>query len=518
LKDRDGEALARHSPEKRIRLALTELGPTFIKLGQLLSTRPDIAGVKLAEELKQLQANVPADPPDQIRDTIETELAEPVEDLFAEFDDTPIASASIGQVHAAKLLTGEAVVVKVQHVGIEETVREDLDVLMGLALLAERVPELATYRPTATVAEMGRVLRRELDFGREERNLNQFCARYKDDPTVRVPRPFTEFCTARVLTMERIDGIKLADRSRLLAEGFDLEEVARRGAKLYLDMIFEQGFYHADPHPGNLVLLPGNCIGLLDFGMVGRIEERLRESIEEMLLAISHRDVAMLTSVIKRIGDAPPDLDEQSLAVDVADFLGDYGSQALDQFDLSGALNDMTEIIHRYKVKLPPQVAMLLKTLVTLEGTGKLLSPKFSLMELIQPLHRRMIMRRLSPQRALRRLMRFYVEAERLAEVLPRRLTEILEQVQAGKFDVHLDHRGLEPSVNRLVFGMLTSALFLGSSLMLSQQVPPVLFPDNSYFGLHRLSILGLLGCFVSILLGLRLIRAIHKSGHLDSH
>jgi ubiquinone biosynthesis protein len=139
-------------------------------------------------------------------------------------------------------------------------------------------------------------------------------------------------------------------------------------------------------------------------------------------------------------------------------------------------------------------------------------------MELIQPLHRRMIMRRLSPQRALRRLMRFYVEAERLAEVLPRRLTEILEQVQAGKFDVHLDHRGLEPSVNRLVFGMLTSALFLGSSLMLSQQVPPVLFPDNSYFGLHRLSILGLLGCFVSILLGLRLIRAIHKSGHLDSH
>jgi ubiquinone biosynthesis protein len=211
-------------------------------------------------------------------------------------------------------------------------------------------------------------------------------------------------------------------------------------------------------------------------------------------------------------------LDEQSLAVDVADFLGDYGSQALDQFDLSGALNDMTEIIHRYKVKLPPQVAMLLKTLVTLEGTGKLLSPKFSLMELIQPLHRRMIMRRLSPQRALRRLMRFYVEAERLAEVLPRRLTEILEQVQAGKFDVHLDHRGLEPSVNRLVFGMLTSALFLGSSLMLSQQVPPVLFPDNSYFGLHRLSILGLLGCFVSILLGLRLIRAIHKSGHLDSH
>ena len=517
LKDREGEALARHTPEKRIRLALTELGPTFIKLGQLLSTRPDMVGVQLAEELTHLQANVPADPVDMVRDTIETELGQPVEELFAEFDDVPIASASIGQVHGARLLTGEDVVVKVQHVGIEEIVREDLDVLMGLALLAERVPELVTYRPTATVAEMGRVLRRELDFGREERNLQQFCARYKENPTVRIPQPFTEYCTSRVLTMERVDGIKLDETERLATEGFDLEEVARRGAKLYLDMIFEDGFYHADPHPGNMVLLPGNRIGLMDFGMVGRIEERLRENIEEMLLAIIGRDVPLLTSLIKRVGDAPPELDERGLAVDVADFLGDYATQSLDHFDLSGALSDMTEIIHRHQVKLPPQAAMLLKTLVTLEGTGKMLSPGFSLMELLKPLHRRMLLRRLSPQRQMRKFMRFYVEVERLAEMAPRRLTEILEQIQAGKFDVHLDHRGLEPSVNRLVLGMLASALFLGSSLILSREVPPVLFPDNSYIGLHRISILGLLGCTVAILLGLRLLRAIGKSGHLDT-
>jgi ubiquinone biosynthesis protein len=517
LKDRDGEALARHTPEKRIRLALTELGPTFIKLGQLMSTRPDMVGAKVSDELKQLQADVPADPPDMVRDTIETELGQPIEELFARFDETPIASASIGQVHAARLLSGSEVVVKVQHVGIEETVREDLDVLMGLALLAERVPELTTYRPTATLAEMGRVLRRELDFGREERNLQQFYARYEADATVRIPRPFTEYCTSRVLTMERIDGIKLKEKERLTAAGLDLEEVARRGARLYLDMIFEHGFYHADPHPGNMVLLSGNRIGLMDFGMVGRIEERLRENIEEMLLAIIGRDVPLLTSLIKRVGDAPPDLDERALAVDVADFLGDYATQSLDNFDLSGALSDMTEIIHRHQVKLPPQAAMLLKTLVTLEGTGKILSPGFSLMELLKPLHRRMLLRRLSPQRQMRKFMRFYVEAERLAEILPRRLTEILEQIQAGKFDVHLDHRGLEPSVNRLVLGMLTSALFLGSSLLLSREVPPVLFPDNSYWGFHRISIVGVIGCVVSFFLGLRLLRAIGKSGHLDS-
>jgi len=517
LKDRDGEALARHTPEKRIRLALTELGPTFIKLGQLLSTRPDLAGVPLAEELKQLQADVPADPPDMVCSLIEEELGQPVSELFAEFDDCPLASASIGQVHAARLASGEQVVVKVQHVGIEEIVREDLDVLAGLALLAERVPELAAYRPCATVAEMGRVLRRELDFGREERNLQQFCGRYKDDPTVRIPQPFTEYCTARVLTMERVDGIKLEERVRLLAEGFDLEEVARRGTRLYLNMIFEYGTYHADPHPGNLVLLPGNRIGLLDFGMVGRLEERLRDDIEEMLLAITGHDVSMLTAVIMRIGETPPELEERALAADVADFLSDYATQSMEQLNLGCALSDMTQIIHRHKIKLPAQVAMLLKTLITLEGTGKLLSPAFSLLELLQPLHRRMLFRRLSPQRQWRKFMRFYVETERLAEILPRRVTEILEQIQAGKFDVHLYHRALEPSVNRLVLGMLTSALFLGSSWMLGNRVHPLLFPDNVYLGFHQISILGLSGCAISVLMGLRVLRAIGKSGHLDS-
>jgi len=518
LKDRDGEALARHTPEKRIRLALTDLGPTFIKLGQLMSTRPDVVGLKLAEELKRLQTDAPADPPDIVRDTIESELGQPVDELFAEFSDTPIASASIGQVHCAKLHGGEAVVVKVQHSDIENTVREDLDVLSGLALLAERVPELSVYRPSSPVAALGRVLRRELDFGREERNLQQFCSRYEADPTIRMPKPFTDYCTARVLTMERIDGTTLEERGRLLAKGFDLEEVARRGAKLYLDMIFEAGFFHADPHPGNILLLPENCLALLDFGMVGRIEESLREDIEEMLLAISGRDVSLLTALIVRVGDTPADLEEGVLAVDVADFLGDYANQPLDSFDLSGALADMTDIIHRHRISLPPQTALLLKTLITLEGTGKLLSPSFSLMELLQPLHRRMLMRRLSPKRQMRKFMRFYVEAERLAGILPRRLTEILEQVQAGKFDVHLDHRGLAPSVNRLVLGMLTSALFLGSALMLSREVPPLLFPDNSFLGFKRISIFGLMGAILSILLGLRLLRAIGKSGHLDSH
>ncbi len=517
LKNRDGEAIARHTREARIRLALTELGPTFIKLGQLLSTRPDVVGVQLADELAKLQSNVPADPPDKIRALIAEELGQPVDELFTRFDDAPIASASIGQVHAARLASGEEVVVKVQHLGIEATVREDLDVLGGLAQLAEMIPEFVPYRPSATVAEMARTLRRELDFGREERNLQQFETQFGDNPSVRIPKPITELCTARILTMERIDGTKLENAKQLVAAGVDLAEVAKRGAELYLDMIFMHGFYHADPHPGNIVVLPGNVIGLIDFGMVGRLDERLREDIEEMLLAIVNQDVTILTSLIKRVGTIPPGLDEGALAIDIADFVGQYATQSLHQFDLGGALTDMTQIIHRHRISLPPQVGLLIKTLVTLEGTTKMLSPKFSLMEVMAPFQRKMLLRRLSPARQLRKARRIYFELQQLAEIVPRRFGEILEQIQSGKFDVHLDHRGLGPSVNRLVLAMMASSLFLGSSVMLSMEVPPLLiFPDNTYFGLQKLSVLGLSGCTISILVGLRLLRAIGKSGHLD--
>jgi len=516
LKAPAGEALARQSRSARIRLALAELGPTFIKLGQLLSTRTDLIGVELAEELKSLQSSAPADPPDTVREIVESELGQPIDELFAEFDDTAIASASIGQVHRARLKTGESVAVKVQHAGIDSVVREDLDVLAGLAMLAEKIPEFAPYRPTATVAEMARTLRRELDFGREERNLMQFSALLADNPHVRIPQSYDELCTPRVLTMEWIEGIKFSESSRLAAEGYDLEEIARRGVDLYLEMIFNFGFYHADPHPGNILILPGNVISLIDFGMVGRIDEGLREDIEEMLLSIVNRDTPMLTALIMRIGQTPPGLDERALANDVADFVGSYAGQSLAQFDLAGALNDMVEMVRRYHIILPTPVSMLIKVLVTLEGSSKILCPTFSLMEAMQPFQRKMFLRRLSPARQFRKMRRMMVEVEQLVSILPRRITEILDQIQAGKFDVHLDHRGLGPSVNRLVLGMLASALFLGSSLMLSREVTPVLFPVGTYFGMHRLSLLGLAGCTLSILLGLRLLWAIGKSGHLD--
>jgi len=518
FKDYEGELVAKHSPATRFRMALTECGPTFIKLGQILSTRGDIVGVELAHELRKLQADVPPDPPEVALATIEAELGQPAHELFSRFEQTPLASASIGQVHRAQLADGAEVIVKVRHADIEEKVNVDLEILAGLAQLAERVPDLQNFRPRETVAEFQRMLRRELDFGREERHMQEFAQNFAGDATIHIPRVYAELSTGRVLTMEFLEGTKLTETAALIEQHFDLPEIARRGAEIYLEMIFTHGFYHADPHPGNILVLEGNVVGLLDYGMVGRIDEPLREDIEEMLLAIANRDAMQLTAVITRLGAVPPGLDRAALSVDVADFVSHYVGQRLDEFNLSGALEEMIEIVHRYRIMLPARVAMLLKVLIMLEGTARLLNPKFNLIEVMQPYQKRLILRRLSPARQLRKMRRIYSELEHLAESLPRGILDIIQQIQSGKFDVHLDHRGLEPSVNRLVYGMLTSALFLGSSLLLSRQVPPLVnippWIENPW--VPNLSILGLLGCGVSIALGLRLLRAISKSGHLD--
>ncbi len=415
-----------------------------------------------------------------------------------------MASASIGQVHRARLRSGDRVAVKVLHADIEKKVAVDMDILAGLAQLAEMVPEFRNYRPAAIVAEYQRTMRHELDFGREARNIHQFAHDFRGDPTVRFPRTYLELSTRRVLTMELLEGTKFSDVGRQPPPGLDLDELARRGASICLKMIFDHGFYHADPHPGNLVAMDGCQIGLLDCGMVGRIDERLHESVTELLAALASLDAEHMTAIIVRLGKTPPDLDRAALSLDVADFLSYYGTQPLDRFDLSGALKEMVEQIRRYHITLPARIAMLLRALITLEGTARLLSPKFNLVEVMQPYRKKLTWRRFSVRRRLRKLQRLYSELDHLMDVLPRAIPDLVEQMQSGRFDIHLDHRGLEPSVNRLVLGLLASALFVGASLLLSRQVPT------------WVTILGAAAAVASALLGFRLWRTIHRSGHLD--
>lgn len=520
IKDDQGVPLASYSREKRIRLALTDLGPTFIKLGQVLSLRPDLIGPELAEELAQLQSNVPADPAETVLKTIEKELGKPVDALFAQFDTTAIASASIGQVHRAKLLDGSQVVVKVQHADIEKTVHEDLEVMAGLATLAEHLPDFAVWKPSNIVEQLSRSLRKELNFTRELQNLVVFRKLLHDVPSLRIPAPFPQLSSQRVLTMEMLEGksvSSLVNPDKDVEDGRESQrqELARIAAELYIEMIFIHGLYHADPHPGNVLVLDDQHLGLLDFGMVGRIDDRLRETIEEMLLAVVTQDSFVLTSLIKRVGNVPARLDDSSLAIDVADLVSTYGSQPLESFDLSGALNDVTDIMFRHQIALPPQTSLLIKTLVTLEGTLHQLSPKLSLIEVMQPFFRRMRLRRLSPKRQLQRFNRIYVELESMLEKMPGQISGIMQLVQEGRLDVHLAHKGLSPSANRLVLGMLVSSVFMGASLLLAYKVPPLLF-EGGWWVFKDLSFLGLIGYAFSLLAGLRLIYAIRGSGNLD--
>jgi len=517
LKDERGVPLSSYSREARVRMALTDLGPTFIKLGQVLSLRPDLVGSTQAAELQQLQSQVPADPFDQVKLVVENELKQPIELSFKEFCESPIASASIGQVHAAVLMDGTQVVVKVQHFNIQEKVNEDLEVLRGLAVLAESIPELAVWQPRAIVEQLSRSLLRELSFSRELSNLAMFQAALRDSPGIVVPSAYPKLSSSRVLTMEKIEGRSiqcLAEPGNFSAE--DRTAIAKRVSELYVQSIFVKGLYHADPHPGNILLQDDNTIGLLDFGMVGRIDDSLRGTIEEMLWAVLNQDSALLSSLIKRAGKIPASIDDAQLSNDVADLIAAYGSQPLDSFDLRGALNEATDILHRHRITLPSQMGLLIKTLVTLEGTIRLCSPGFSVLEVIQPMMGQIRRNRFSPRRQARRLRRMYVELEGLVERLPSQISSLMELVQEGKLDVQLSHRGLSPSINRLVLGLLTSSLLLGSSILMASKVPPLLFMDGGPLGLKDLSIMGLTGFLVSSLVAFRILLAINKSGHLD--
>ncbi len=534
FKDRGGIPLAQYSREQRVRMALTELGPTFIKFGQVLAARPDLVGPKLGDELKRLRSNVPAEPIETVQRTLRAEWGDRYDGFLQSIEAEPLAAASIGQVHRAVLRDGRRVVIKIQRAEIERTMLRDIDVLGGLADLAERLDAFSAWGPREMVRQLSPMLLRELDFNRERQQLEHFHALLAErNHEVVVPQPIEGLCTRRVLVMDELLGQPLADvissshafaltpqapesgtLSPVLATS-ERERLAKTIASVYLGMLFDEGLFHADPHPGNLVLLDDGRLGILDFGMVGRIDESLRENIEDMLMAVATGDENRLTRLIRRVGDAPPTLDESGLSIDVADFIATYGRQRLGSFDLAGALNALSELLHRHAIKLPNQSALLLKMLISLEGTLKELGARFDSLDVVKSFVRRSMVRRLSPRRRIRQARRIYLEAENFLEAVPDELIGLLRTARLGEIRINLEHRRIGPTVNRLVLGIMASAVFLGSSLMLAFKVPPVLFPQATSLGIERLSMIGLLGVVGSIAVMLRLILAINRSGHL---
>lgn len=502
-----GMAIAELSGPERVREAITEIGTSFIKLGQILSTRPDIVGLKLAEELSQLQSQTPPDTAASIRRIIALELNRPLEEIFSEFQDVPLASASIGQVHRATLHDGSQVVVKVQHSGIEEKIRNDLEIAEELAYLAETYSdELALYRPMDTVAELGRTLLAELDFRKELRNLQTFQARFRKNTSIRFPQAYPEFSTSRVLTMQYLDGIHVLNRKDILAAGGSPSQLAITGAQAFLDMVFRDGFFHADPHPGNMLLMPDGVIGIIDCGMVGRVDQPLREQIEDLLLAAMDEDVEQLVDLLARLAELPSNFNRHALCHDVADFVDQYAWLPLEEIQVGAALNEATAMIRRHHLRLPGRASMLIRMVALLEGTAMQISPDFQLMKVLQPYKGRILRSRYAPARLRRRAISAARHWTHLMDIVPGDLADILDRIKQGRFDVHLEHRRLDRIVNRLVLGVITASLFIGSSLLWSRQVAPTI---------AGWSVPGGLGCAAAVYLSIRLLRAIRASGDI---
>jgi ubiquinone biosynthesis protein len=462
-----------------------------------------------------LQDCAPVDSPELAKATIEEELGQPAEQVFQLFDEKPIASASIAQVHRAILLSGEEVAVKVQHGNIERTVSTDLDILLDLTdLLEKHVPESRPFRPRAMVQEFRKSILRELDFRRELHNMEAFRAQFEGDTTLHIPRTYAHLSGRRVLTMEFLRGVKATDLEAVRAQGVEPQVVAREGARIFVNMILENGLFHGDPHPGNFLVMEGGRIGLLDFGMVGRVDESLQHELEDLLLGIVQRDARRITHVFIHMGAAPPDLDRNQFKRDVLDLLAYYGEIPISDIDVAAAIRDFLEVVRKHYIVLPSDLALLAKVVITLDGTGRGLDPNFELMSFLLPYRNKVILQKLSPGRQMRKLQRVTEDVDRLLQTAPASLSEVMRQMEAGKLTIQMGipeideaRNQLERSTNRLTFGILTASMILASSVILQVKLPPLLWGYSA---------LGLAGLGLAVFFSARLLWAIYRSGKLN--
>ena len=472
---------APYTRPEHVRMALEELGAAFVKLGQILSTRADLVPPDYQAELARLQDAAPPVPGAEVEAAVVAELGRPVGELFASFHETPLAAASIGQAHAATLADGTEVVVKVRRPGVVEQVEEDLEILRELAAAASRRWERADeYDVVGLTEEFAQTLRAELDYVREGRNAERFASNFRDDPDVHVPRVFWELTTDRVLTLERIRGAKVTDAAAFAATRAEPSALAERATRIIAQMVFEDGFFHADPHPGNFFVEPGGRIGLIDFGMVGTVDERTQEQLVRLLIALTSQDAERLVDAVLELGVARRRVDRGLLRRDLEHLVGRYYGRPLGEIALGPLIEEMLAVVRRHRLQVPPNLALLLKTAVMSEGLGAQLDPGFRLTTVLAPYAQRLMLRQYSPLVWARRFGAASLDAARLGTELPQQLRRLVAELERGNLEVGMRPVGVEPVVqrlerlaNRIVLGMIASAFVVGLAVLMAVYHPP---------------------------------------------
>ncbi len=509
-----GQEVKRLSIPQRAYLVLEELGPTFIKFGQVLSTRPDLVSQEFIEEFCRLQDQIAPFPFEEAREIVETQLGKSLGEVYASFDQEPVAAASIAQVHKATLLDGTRVVVKIQRPRIRNLIETDLDILYTLASIAEReIAESHLYDPVGIMDEFSRAIRREMDFTSEANSYERFRRNFIEDEHIVIPRIYREFSSAKIITIEEVRGIKINDYEALEQAGHDKKKIAARLIDAYMKQFFQHGYFQADPHSGNLFVLPGDKIAIIDCGLMGHLDDKMMDSIANIFIALIHKEIDKLIDEYLKLGMISEDIDIESFRQDAVDCIDRYTNIPLKDLKIGDVLNDTLNNAIKHQIKLKPDFLFLVKTLMIIESLAGELDPDLNIIEISKPYAKSLLQERMSPKHLYRALQKVVLETTNFLRDFPHDLDRILKKTKSGKLKIINEHKGLEPILNtidrvgnRIAFSLVLGMIAISSSIILYLDKGPHLF---------GYSFLGLFGYAMCAVLGFWLLIAIIRSGRL---
>ena len=481
--------------EMRIRLSFEELGATFIKLGQLLSTRPDLVGQELAYELTKLQDDAPPIPFETVKEIIESELDDDMENLFAEFEEKPIGSASIGQVHKAKFHNGTEVAVKVQKPGVEELIDTDLDIMHFFAgRVNQFVRRSRVYNFPAIISEFERSIKMEIDYKYESSNISHLKNDFKNDRTVYVPQVYNRYTTSKVLTMEYIRGKKVSEIMEN-PEGYDPKLIAKRGLDSYIKQILFNGFFHADPHQGNIMIMPNNVICYIDMGSMGVMDEDFRNDLAQLFQFIISKNVNGIINQLNYMDILDRGVPVKDLKYDINSMVNRYYGAELDNF--TSGVDDLMNLMVKYEVSLPREFVLMARGFSLIEDMGMKLDPEFDVFNEVQPLAKKLISKKLSPKTLFDYMQHNVVEVEHFMRTLPHDINDLIYKIQNDKISIELKIKDLTFLINQISISIIIAALLVGSSLVIMSDVGYEIFD---------IPILGLIGFSISLILGIFIV------------